>query len=237
MLPPQTRALIFAAGRGERMRPLSDTTPKPLLSAAGKRLIDWQIESLHRAGIHEFVVNTAHLAARLEQALGDGSERGLHIVYSREGEQAEDALETLGGIVQARHLLGEAPFIAVSGDIVCDFDYGSLLAPIQAIARGELDAHLVLVPNPAFHPRGDMGLQQGRITTAMPWQTYANIAVLAPRLFTALTPGRQKLFPWLYQFAAAGRVSGELFEGAWHNIGTPNDLAALDRLLTAQAGA
>jgi MurNAc alpha-1-phosphate uridylyltransferase len=172
----------------------------------------------------------------------------VRLAFSREGSRADDALETLGGILQALPLLadaaGDEPFIAVSGDIVCDFDYRRLDAAAAAIRRGEVDAHLVLVDNPPFHPRGDMGLVacgdrgpaalgaarsgSARITTAPPWFTYANIGLFAPRLFRAEARGKKKLFPWLYRFADAGRVSGELFRGRWHNVGTPDDLRALD---------
>jgi MurNAc alpha-1-phosphate uridylyltransferase len=222
------RALIFAAGRGERMRPLSDTTAKPLLTAGGRRLIEWQIAALARAGVREIVVNTAHLAQQVEDVLGDGARYGVHLAYSREGTQATDALETLGGILHALPVLGTEPFIAVSGDIVTDYDYAALVARGASQARGDHDAHLVLVDNPPFHPRGDMGLEAGLITTRTPWLTYANIALLAPRLFAGQAPGKRKLFPWLYEAAAHGRVSGERYAGRWHNVGTPAELAALD---------
>lgn len=228
------RALIFAAGRGERMRPLSDHTPKPLLRAGGRRLIEYQIEALVRAGIRDLVINLAHLADSFEPVLGDGSAYGARIVYSREGDAAEHALETLGGIVKARPLLGDAPFVAVSGDIVTDFDYRRLTAHAQAIALGAADAHLVLVPNPPFHPGGDMGLQNGRITRAQPWSTYANIGVFSPRLFAHEVAEKKRLFPWLYRFAEGGRLTGELHHGRWYNVGTPADLEALDAELSAR---
>jgi MurNAc alpha-1-phosphate uridylyltransferase len=228
------KALIFAAGRGERMRPLSDHTPKPLLRAGGRRLIEWQIAALASAGVREIVINTAHLAAQFESALGNGRALGVRIAWSREGEQAADALETLGGIIAALPLLGEAPFIAVSGDIVCDFDYRPLAARTAGIADGALDGHLVLVDNPPFNPRGDMGLAADRVTTAPPHLTYANIALLSPRLFAGEAPGRRKLFPWLFRAVEAGRISGERFAGRWHNVGTPEELARLDADLSAQ---
>jgi MurNAc alpha-1-phosphate uridylyltransferase len=230
------RALLFAAGRGERMRPRSDTTAKPLLHAGGRRLIDWQIEALARAGVREIVINTAHLAQQIEEALGDGSRFGVRLTYSREGERAEDALETLGGIVQALPLLGAAPFIAASSDIVTDFDYAGLARPLAAIARGDADAHLVLVDNPPFHAAGDMGLADGRIRMQPPYLTYGNIGIFSPALFDGLAPGRAKLFPWLFRFVERGRISGEHFRGRWHNVGTPADLDALDAELAA-AGA
>jgi len=232
-------ALIFAAGRGERMQPLSDTTAKPLLMAGGRRLIEWQIAALVRAGVTRIVINTAHLAAQIEDTLGDGGRYGAQLVYSREGERAEDALETLGGLVHARALLGAEPLIVVSGDIVTDFDYARLLARVAPLARGELDAHLVLVDNPPFHPCGDMGLDAaaGRITRGAPWLTYASIALLAPRLWADEAPGRKKLFPWLYAAVERGRVSGEHFRGRWYNVGTPQELAAADAALRAAAPA
>jgi N-acetyl-alpha-D-muramate 1-phosphate uridylyltransferase len=225
------KALIFAAGRGERMRPLSDEIAKPLLNAGGRRLIEWQIAALARAGIRDLVINLAHHADTFEPALGDGVRYGVRIQYAREGDVAQDALETLGGILNALPLLGSAPFVVVSGDIVSDFDYRRLQAHAQAIMLGAVDAHLVLVDNPPFHPGGDMGLVEGRITRAQPWHTYANIAVLAPRLFAGETPGKRKLFPWLYRFAESGRVTGEMHTGRWYNVGTPADLDGLDHEL------
>jgi MurNAc alpha-1-phosphate uridylyltransferase len=225
------KALILAAGRGERMRPLSDAVPKPLLTAGGRRLIEWQLAALARAGVREAVINTAHLPEQFEPALGRTC-RGVALVYSREGDRAEDALETLGGIVRALPLLGTDPFIVVSGDIVTDFDYAVLAPRAAALAAGGADAHLVLVDNPPYHPLGDMGLVDGRIAPeAEPRLTYANIAVFAPRLFADVVPGRAKLFPWLYAAARAGRVSGEHSTRRWFNVGTPADLAALDAAL------
>jgi MurNAc alpha-1-phosphate uridylyltransferase len=225
------RALIFAAGRGERMRPLSDRTPKPLLQAGGRMLIEWQIGALVAAGIRELVINTAHHAALIEDTLGDGSRHGARIRYSREGERAEQALETLGGIVRALPLLGPEPFAAVSGDIVTGFDYGRLHAAAAAIGAGERDAHFVLVDNPPYHPQGDMGLQGAAATMRKPWLTYANVAVFAPRVFEGLGEGRQRLFPWAFGLVERQRAGAERFAGRWHNVGTPADLAALDREL------
>jgi MurNAc alpha-1-phosphate uridylyltransferase len=218
------------------MRPRSDTTAKPLLRAGSRRLIDWQIEALARAGVREIVINTAHLARQIEDALGDGSRFGVRFTYSREGERAEDALETLGGIVRALPLLGAAPFIAASSDIVTDFDYAGLAGPLAAIARGDADAHLVMVDNPAFHAAGDMGLAHGRIRMQRPYLTYGNIGIFSPTLFDGLAPERAKLFPWLFRFVEQGRISGEHFRGRWHNVGTPAELDALDAELSA-AGA
>lgn len=232
-----THALILAAGRGERMRPLTDTTPKPLLRAGGKRLIEWQIEALVRAGVQEIVVNVAHLPDQFASALGDGRRYGVSLRYSREGESADDALESLGGIVMALPWLGDAPFIVTSGDIVTDFPYRNLQAASEMQQRGEADAHLVLVDNPPFHPRGDMGLSNRLIhPDVTPRMTYANIGVFSPGLFAdvavTLQGSRAALFPWLYEAARAGKVSGEVYHGRWWNAGTPDDLAQLDANVT-----
>jgi len=229
------RALLFAAGRGERMRPLSDATAKPLLRAGGKRLIEWQIEALVHAGVEAIIVNTAHLAAQIEETLGDGRRYGTRLLYSREGEDAAAALETRGGVVKALPLLGAAPFIVASGDVVTDYDYASLATPLAAIARGEIDAHLVLVDNPPYHAAGDMGLARGRIRREPPLLTFANIALFSPALFDGLPTVRAPLFPWLYRLVERGRVGGEHFRGRWHNVGTPGDLARLDAELEAAA--
>jgi MurNAc alpha-1-phosphate uridylyltransferase len=251
------RALLLAAGRGQRMRPLSDTVAKPLLPAGGRRLIEWQIDAMVRAGIADIVINTAHLAAQIEEALGDGTHYGARLRYSREGVHAGDALETLGGIVKALPLLGAEPFVIASSDIVTDFDYAQLAAPAAAIARGDLDAHLVLVENPPYHPQGDMGMMPGMmpgmipgtvpgegatfapgpaagtalVTRAAPLLTYANIGVLAPRLFAGLAPERARLFPWLYASVDRGRVGAQRWQGRWWNVGTPQDLAMVDKIL------
>jgi MurNAc alpha-1-phosphate uridylyltransferase len=229
------KALIFAAGRGERMRPLTDITAKPLLTAGGKRLIEWQIEALVRAGIRELVINTAHFAQHVEEALGDGSRYGARIAYSREGENAEAALETLGGIVKALPLLGNSPFVAVSSDIVTDYDYRRLVPHAQAIELGVADAHVVLVDNPPQHPSGDMGLASGHATRHAPLLNYGNIGVYAPRLFAHESAIKKRLYPWMYQFVEAGRVTAEHHTGMWHNLGAPEDLAQLDAELRRRA--
>jgi MurNAc alpha-1-phosphate uridylyltransferase len=236
------RALLLAAGRGERMRPLTDTVAKPLLRVAGRRLIEWQIDALVRAGIRDVVINTAHLAEQIEAQLGDGARYGARIRYSREGAQAQDALETLGGIVRALPLLGAEPFVVASSDIVTDYDYRGLFGPAAAVAAGRFDGHLVLVENPPYHPGGDMGLAPGPAgaapgdpimlaTRQLRSHTYANIGVLAPRLFAGLAPVRAKLFPWLFASVEHGRVSAELLQGRWWNLGTPQDLALANEQL------
>jgi len=225
-------AMILAAGRGERLRPLTDAKPKPLLEVGGRPLIEWQIERLAAAGFGEIVVNHAHLGDLIEAALGNGRRFGVRIRYSPESP----ALETAGGIVKALPLLGAGPFAVVSGDIHAEFDYARLEAPLAAIAANPAQraAHLVLVDNPDFHPQGDMGLAHGRITREGPRLTYGNIAVFHPSLFRDIVPGTWlKLFPWLYRFVDEGRVTGELYRGPWDNVGTADQLAALDRRLSA----
>lgn len=223
-------AIILAAGRGERMRPLTDTLPKPLLPVGGRPLIEWQVRRLAAGGFEDLVVNHSHLGHLIEAALGDGSRLGVRIRYSHEPR----ALETAGGVVQALPLLGEAPFAVVSADIYTEFDYGSLRGRIETIASdpSSTAAHFVLVDNPPFHPGGDMGLARGRITREGPRLTYANVAVYHPRLFDGIPAGEPlKLFPWAYRFVEAGVVSGEHYRGSWDNLGTPQQLEALDRHL------
>jgi len=225
------RALVLAAGRGERLRPLTDLVPKPLLVAGGKSLIQWQVESLARAGFRELVVNHAHLGELIERALGDGSRFGVRIAFSPEAA----ALETAGGIVQALPLLGTEPFLVVSSDINTAFDYATLQKPLAEIAANpsRTTAHFVLVDNPAWHTAGDMGLTEGRVTRSGPKLTYGGISVFHPAMFQGIAPGTHvKLFPWAYRFVDEGRVSGERFSGPWDNVGTPEHLADLDRRLS-----
>lgn len=230
------KAMIFAAGRGERMRPLTDTCPKPLLKVRGRPLIVWQILSLVRAGITEIVINHAHLGQMIEDTLGDGSRYGARLLYSPEGT----ALETAGGIAKARHLLGEAPFIAISGDIWCPhFDYAELTSvlededpwgnPLPADQRDM--AWLYLVKNPAFHPEGDFALNNFAISNdGEPKLTFANIGVYRPQMFDGIEPGQHaKLGPLLRQYAARGQVGGDVYRGVWHNVGTIEQLEALNQ--------
>jgi MurNAc alpha-1-phosphate uridylyltransferase len=229
-------AIILAAGRGERLRPLTDRIPKPLVEAGGRPLIEWQVDKLVRAGFAELVVNHAHLGAMIEAALGDGSRFGARIRYSPESP----ALEVAGGIAKALTLMDDAPFVVVSGDIHTDFDYATLHAPLASIARdpGRHAAHWVLVDNPHWHAKGDdMGFaggeRTGRIVRGGERLTYANIAVYHPSLFRAIEPGTSlKLFPWAYQFADEGRVTGEHYRGPWDNVGTAEQLAALDKRIS-----
>lgn len=223
------RAMILAAGRGERMRPLTDATPKPLLAVGGKPLIVWQIERLAAGGWRDLVINTGWLGEQIPAALGDGAAWGVRLRYSVEPAQA---FETGGGIATALPLLGDAPFVVVSADIHTTFDYARLQAAARIIAADpqRTAAHLVLTPNPGYNPGGDMALDaQGRIRREGERLNYGNIGVFHPALFAG-QPRQQswKLFPWLYAAAEAGRVSGEVFSGPWHNVGTPEQLAALD---------
>ena len=217
------KAMILAAGLGTRMRPLTDHTPKPLLQAGGKPLIDWHIDALREAGFATLVINTAWLGEQIESALGDGGGRGVEIVYSREGTP----LETAGGIRRALALLGEAPFAVVNGDIWTDFDYCQL-----RIEPHEL-AHLVLVDNPPHHPDGDFVLaDDGKVTDNGGTKlTFAGIGVYRPELFAALPDGEARLAPLLRAAMAEGRVSGEHYRGRWFDIGTPQRLDELDRML------
>jgi len=222
------KAMILAAGRGERMRPLSDKTPKPLLHVGGKPLIVWTLERLRTAGVSEFFINHAHLGNQVEATLGDGARFGVSIQYS--SEKQTGALETAGGIANALGLLGNQPFIAAAGDIYCDFDYGHLVRR----HLGDCSAHLVLVANPAHNPKGDFALDgstllnQGEVR-----HTFSGIGLYHPGLFAGITPGtRSKLAPLLRQAADAGKASGELHHGIWQDIGTPERLALLDRELS-----
>jgi MurNAc alpha-1-phosphate uridylyltransferase len=214
--------MILAAGRGERMRPLTDEKPKPLLEVGGKPLVQYHIENLAAAGVREIVINLAWQGAKLRSAIGDGARFGVHIEYS---DEDDFALETGGGICKALPLLGDAPFIVVSGDVWTDFPFATLSLRASDVA------HFVVVPNPDFHAKGDFGLDHGRMTDTGSKYTYANIGMFAPRFFAGCKVERFALAPLMFEWIRRGSVSGELYEGAWHNIGTPAQLAALDRAL------
>ena len=218
------KAMILAAGRGERMRPLTDNTPKPLLKVRGKALIVWLIESLAAANIRDIVINHAHLGQAIEGALGDGSTWNVRIAYSPERE----ALETAGGIAKALPLLGNDPFIVVNGDIFCDYDFSRL----ETRTLGADLARLLLVPNPPQRPAGDFHLDNGRVSSSgesAGVRTFAGIGLYAPQLCSASPRGaRAPLAPLLRGAMAAGRVGGELHAGAWHDVGTPERLRELD---------
>jgi len=267
------KAIILAAGRGERMRPLTDGVPKPLLAVRGKPLIEWHLEALARDGVHKIIINTAWLEQRIVDALGDGSRFGLSIRYSLEGREFGAALETAGGIATALPILlspladtasgersaphpsatgsqGASPllsdeerggaasevFWAISGDIfVPGFTFDS--SAVQRFAASDRLAHLWLVPNPPYHPKGDFGLTadgtaavDGTGAEGLRW-TYANIALMRPALLEGIVPGRRAaLGPVLFDAARRGRISAQVYGGEWHNVGTPEQLASLQSL-------
>ncbi len=215
------KAMILAAGRGERMRPLTDSTPKPLLEVGGKALIEYHIEGLAAAGIRELVINHAWLGEQIERRLGDGSRWGVSIHYSPE---PAGGLETAGGIKQALPLLGEQPFIVVNGDVWCDY-------PFERLLQRRVDrAHLVLVDNPAHNPAGDFVLRQGRVAAqgAGHRYTFAGISVLHPRLLAGFDEAVLALKPPLLRAMAQQQVSGEYYGGGWVDVGTPQRLQQLN---------
>ena len=219
--------MILAAGRGERMRPLTDHTPKPLLTIAGQPLITYHLEALRAAGIVEVVINTGHLGEQLPEALGDGQRWGMRIAWSPE---PPEALETGGGIFQALPLLGKEPFIVVNGDIWTDFPLTRWTQPPLTLSGL---AHLVLVDNPPHHVEGDFALlENGQLAEqGTPRWTFSGISVLRPELFAGCEPGRFPLGPLLRRAMAAGKVNGELYQGRWRDIGTLQRLAELDAVL------
>lgn len=226
--------MILAAGRGERMRPLTDRVPKPLIEAGGRPLIAHLIERLARAGFTDLVVNVAHLADLVERGLGNGSRYGVTIAYSRE----QQALETGGGIAYALPLLGDAPFVVVNSDIYCDYDFTRLTAAADALRSGAACAHLVLVDNPSHHPDGDFSLSGSSISADGAQRlTFSGIGVYAPALFAGVQRGAKcQLAALLRPEMARGRVRGEHHAGLWMDIGTPDRLAELERLLVPRRG-
>jgi MurNAc alpha-1-phosphate uridylyltransferase len=221
------KAMILAAGRGERMRPLTDHTPKALLTAGGKRLIEYHIENLVRAGIHGIIINHAHLGEQIESVLGDGGRYGVRIYYSPEGEQM---LETGGGIFNALPLLGAEPFIVVNADVWTDYPFAQLPAYPEGLA------HLVLIDNPPHHPHGDFVLRGGYVLSdGNEKLTFSGIGVYRPELFAECKPGKFPFAPLLRQAMERRRVTGEQYQGAWFDIGTPERLQQLDELLSAQS--
>ena len=221
--------MILAAGRGERMRPLTDACPKPLLEAGGKPLIAWHIERLAGAGMRDLVINNAHLGEMLEARLGDGSAFGARIAWSPE---PPGALETAGGIANALPLLGSGCFLVVNGDIWCDYDAQHLATTAARLAPETL-AHLVLVANPEHNPAGDFCLDGDRIVAQGGTRlTFSGVGIYRPALFAGIERGsRAKLAPLLREAIAAGRVSGEMHRGRWIDVGTPARLADLDLAL------
>jgi len=222
------KAMLLAAGRGERMRPLTDRIPKPLLPVAGKPLIAWHLQRLAEAGITEVVMNLSWMGEAIAAELGDGSAHGVSIAYSRE---PWPALETGGGIRQALPLLGNDPFLLVNGDVYTDVDFRAL-----RLATGDL-AQLVLVPNPEHHPRGDFWLDAGRIVAEGGERlTYSGVSILRPALLEEAAPGRFPLLPWLLKALEAGRLGGQRHGGVWMDVGTPERLAQLDAALRPVGG-
>lgn len=229
------KAFILAAGRGERMRPLTDHTPKPLLCAGGKPLIVWHLERLRESGFRQVVINHAHLGEQIEAALGDGSRFGLAIAYSPE---PPGALETAGGIAQALGLLGDAPFLVVNGDVWCDWDFRRA----HALAERRPQAHLVFVDNPPQHAGGDFCLDGKTVRYASsgcgPTLTYAGTGVFLPSFFSGVARGAvMKMRPLLDAAIAQGIVTGEHHDGRWVDVGTPERLAELDRQLRSPSKA
>ncbi len=224
------KAMILAAGRGERLRPLTDHTPKPLIEVAGKALIEYHLENLREAGFREVIINTAWLATQFHRQLGDGSHYGLRIHYSDEGE----ALETAGGIRHALPLLGETPFLVVNGDIWSDYDFRRLPSPETAML-----AHLVLVDNPDHHPQGDFGIEAGRlVNTAAHRLTFAGIGIYRPAFFhaDAPEPAVMPLAPLIRHHADRRRISAEHYRGRWTDVGTPQRLRILEARLSPRDG-
>jgi len=226
------RAMILAAGRGERMRPLTDRTPKPLLPAGGKPLIVWHVERLVAAGLRDIVVNHAWLGEQIEAALGDGARYGARIRYSPE----HPALETAGGIARALPLLGDGPFLTINGDIWCDWDPGAARAAAARLDGGQCRAWLLLVDNPEHHPQGDFGLDRdGRLTLAgQDRLTFAGIGIYRAGFFAGLPAGPAPLAPLLRAAIARGDILGEHYRGAWTDVGTPQRLARLDAELASR---
>ena len=224
------KAMILAAGRGERMRPLTDTTPKPLLTVGDKYLILWVILKLKQASVTDLVVNVSHLAAQIERALGDGAQHGVRITYSRE----QEALETAGGIAWALPLLDDQPFLVVNSDVYSDYDFAGLVKKAQTLTANQA-AHLVLADNPEHHPQGDFALRDGVVTTEGARLTFSGIGAYHPALFASIARGeKMRLAAQLAQPIADGRVSGEHFRGEWNDVGTPQRLAELDARLRGE---
>lgn len=222
------KAMILAAGRGERMRPLTDAKPKPLLEVGNKPLIVWHIERLARAGFRDIVINHAYLGEQIETSLGNGERWGLSIHYSAEGT----ALETAGGIAYAMPLLGDEPFLVVNGDTFTDIDFAGL----RHVLQPERLAHLVLVDNPVQHPAGDFFLDHGEVLpVGEPRLTFSGTAVYRPAFFRDIVRGQSaKLLPFLLLAIAEGKVSAMHHRGIWHDIGTPQRLYELDTQLKAE---
>jgi len=222
------KAMILAAGRGERLRPLTERLPKPLVEAGGKALIDWHLQRVAAAGFREAVINVSHLADQVVAHVGDGARFGLRVAWSREAEP----LETAGGIANARALLGEAPFLLVNSDIYCEYDFSRL----RHVALKNSLGHLVLVPNPPHHAAGDFTLESGMVGNgAAARYTYAGIAIMSPAIVAGVRTGdKAPLGALLRQAAGEGRLSGEIHDGVWTDVGTAERLAQLRTLLASR---
>ena len=216
------RAMILAAGRGERMRPLTDVLPKPLLEVQGKALIVWHLEKLRDAGFKEIVINIAHLGYKIPEYLGDGSDYGLKISYS--DEQDTGALESAGGIKKALHLLGDETFLVVNGDVYCDYDFDANFDLKDKLA------HLILVNNPLHNLNGDFGLNDTLVlNSANEMYTFSGIGYYNPKLFKNTETGKSALTPLLRVEIQKSNISGEVYDGIWHDIGTPQRLEDINR--------
>jgi len=219
------KAMILAAGRGERFRPLTDTLPKPLIPVRGEALIERHLRRLAAAGVREVAINLGWLGQSIEDRLGDGSRYGLALAYSREGWPC---LETGGGVFHALPLLGDAPFVLLNADVWTDYPLADLLARAAALPPHDL-AHMVLVPNPPHHPRGDCGLAGGQVVPACAeTHTFSGLSVLRPSLFAEVPGGAFPLWPLLREASIRGQVSGEVYPGRWSDVGTPQRLQALE---------
>ena len=224
--------MILAAGRGERMRPLTDATPKVMLEAGGRPLIEWHLDRLHRAGVQRVVINHAWLGEQIERRLGDGTRFGLDIAYSAE----QQALESAGGIANALPLIGDQPFMVVNGDVYSDLEFATLLPRLAQINAADRLAHLVLVANPEHNPQGDFVLTEDRVQADGAHRlTFSGIGLYHPALFGAVKRGeRARLAPLLRGAMERGAVTGERYDGWWIDVGTPERLARLDRMLVAR---
>ena len=222
------KAMLLAAGRGERLRPLTDRTPKALVPVGGKPLIAWHLECLAASGCREVVINVSHLAQQIVDYVGDGKRFGMRVAYSREAEP----LETAGGIAQALPLLGEPPFFLVNADIYCEIDFRHLLD----LQLGAMLAHLVLIPNPPHRAQGDFSLRSGSVGNAgEPRYTYSGVAVMSPQLVKTVKRGdKAPLAPLLRRGADERRISGEVFDGLWQDVGTAERLAELESQLASR---
>ena len=219
------RAMILAAGRGERLRPHTDITPKPLIQVGKHRLIEYHLLNLAKAGIKDVVINISWLADQIRETLGDGSNYSLDIIYSDEGEEA---LETAGGIINAMPHLGDKPFIVINGDIWCDYDLSTLTTRIP-----EHEAHLVLVKNPEHNTAGDFALENGLIKNSGENKlTYSGIGLYTPAFFAGIQPGKKALAPILRKKSEDNKISGEIYNGEWVDIGTIERLAQLRSYLS-----